>query len=117
MASNTFMPQYKNEVEVDLASGVKVRFYRQEPFKFLSEIHKFLDGLNIGEIQTCHMNTDSNGWCNFVIAYREAPKNPPMKGPDPIMVLYDTAMALKDLTDVVDKMQERLFGKPNLYVV
>jgi hypothetical protein len=108
--SSTFMPQFKNEAEVNLPSGIKVRFYRNEPFKFLNDIHKFLEGLNIGEIQVCQMNTDANGWCNFVIAYRE-PAPPKPEGPDPAMVLFDTVMALKDLTDVVNALGEKLLNQ------
>ena len=108
--SSTFMPQIKNEASVDLSSGVKVRFYRQEPFQFISNIHKFLEGLNIGKVEALQMNTDANGWCNFVIAYREvAPPKP--EGPDPVMILYDTVMALKDLTDVVNALGEKLLDK------
>jgi len=109
MPNSTFMPQMKNEATADLASGVKVRIYRNEPFKFMGDIHAWLAALNIGEIQAFHMNTDANGWVNFAIAYRESPKEPPIKGPDPVLVLYDTAMALKELTEVVDKMREKLF--------
>jgi hypothetical protein len=111
MPANTMMPQASNETEVNLSSGIKVRFFRQEPFRFQADIHKFLEGLHIGEIQVCQMNTDANGWCNFVIAYREAPKTPLPPGPDHVMVLFDTVMALKDLTDVVSALGEKLLAK------
>lgn len=107
MPNSTFMPQMKNEASADLASGVKVRIYRNEPFKFMGDIHNWLGALNIGEIQAFHMNTDANGWVNFAIAYRETPKVQ-VAVPDPIMVLFDTVMALKDLTDVVNGMTEKL---------
>jgi hypothetical protein len=107
---STFMPQVKNEADITLDSGVRVRFYRQEPFKFMNEIHKWMQDLKIGEIQAFHMNTDANGWVNLAIAYRE-PAPPKPEGPDPVMVLFDTVMALKDLTDVVNTMAEKLLAQ------
>lgn len=104
--SSSFMPQIKNEAMVDLESGVKIRLYRQEPFKFMHEIHKWLEGLKIGKVEAFQMNTDANGWVNFAIAFREHKEVP--QGPDPVMVLFDTVMALKDLTDVVNRLEQRL---------
>ena len=109
--SSTFMPKMKNETEVDLESGVKVRIYRNEPFRFMGEIHKWLEGLKIGEIQAFHMNTDTNGWVNFAVAYKE-PRPLKPEGPDTALVLFDAVMALKDLTEVVNKLHEKLLPEP-----
>lgn len=105
--NSTFMPQMKNEASADLESGVKVRIYRNEPFKFMADIHKWLADLKVGEVQAFHMNTDANGWVNFAIAYREASALPKF---DATMVLFDTVCALKDLTEVVGKLQDKLEG-------
>lgn len=105
--ANTFMPQTKNEADVTLDSGLRIRIFRQEPFRFMSEIHKWLQDLKIGEVQATHMNTDVNGWINFVIAYREEPKTKVPEGPDPVMVLYDAVMALKDISDILERVTNR----------
>jgi len=94
------------EVKVDLRGGVKVRLYRNEPFRFYAEIHKWLDALNIGSIQALHMSTDANGWINYTIAYTEAKDGAPAY--DAVLVQFDTAALLKDVAESVERIAKLL---------
>jgi len=108
--SSTFMPAMVKEAQVDLKSGVKIRIYRQEPFKFMGEIHKWLEGLNIGSVESVFMDSDANGWLNFVVAYREyrEPAVSREKLPDPIVVLYDTVALLKDTVETINQLTDHV---------
>lgn len=100
MPSN-FMTEIKQESDFKLESGVRVRLYREEPFKFFSKIEGWMKSLNIGEPLAFQMNTDTNGWINFAVAYREykAPITTPI---DPNLVMLDIVSVLKDVVDALD---------------
>jgi hypothetical protein len=103
-----FMPEIKTEADFKLKSGVRVRFFRREPFKFMADIEKWMNDLNIGEPLAFEMNTDANGWVNLAVAYREykEPIISPDKVVDPIVVLYDTVSLLRDTVEEINKLSE-----------
>jgi hypothetical protein len=116
-----FMPEIKTEADFKLKSGVRVRFFRREPFKFMADIEKWMNDLNIGEPLAFEMNTDANGWVNLAVAYREykEPIISPDKVVDPIVVLYDTVSLLRDTVEEINKLAEsvKLLQPPPLPVI
>jgi hypothetical protein len=99
MPSN-FMPEIKQEADFKLKSGVRVRFFRREPFKFMGDIEKWMNDLNIGEPLAFEMNTDANGWVNLAVAYREY-KPVPDNVPDANLLMFDIASLLKDVAELL----------------
>ena len=107
------------EAAADLPNGIKIRIYRNDPFRAMGEIVKWLNGLKIGELYTCNMTLDANGWLNFMVAFREPKMElvPEDKKVDPVVVLYDTVGLLADTVEeisklggVVKEMQQKAFG-------
>jgi hypothetical protein len=94
------------EATFQTSGGIKIRLYRNDPMRFMSEITKFLEGLAIGEIFNVHLSTDANGWMNFVIVYRESSPSSPKA--DPVLMIYDTLSLLKEVSESVSTLS-RLF--------
>jgi hypothetical protein len=97
----------KTDVDFKLKSGTRVKMLRAEPFKYFSQIERWMNELsNVGKIYFFNMHTDVNGWVNMAIAYDEFVPGQV----DPVSIQFDTVQLLRDCVEELSKLSQEVRG-------